>query len=136
MMFAEMLTGYLLCRMNILRPKDRTVFSKSIINLFLPCNIINSFLSSAGADVMHDFLVVLVISIAIQIFCAFLANILYNRKPADRKPILQYATVCSNAGFLGNAVAEGVYGGTWLALWTDLFDPAAHRDVDGRYFLF
>lgn len=110
MMFAEMFIGYLLCRTKILQPKDRTVFSKAVINLFLPCNIINSFLTSTGADVMKDFLVVLIISIAIQVFCFILAKILYNRKPADHKPILQYATVCSNAGFLGNAVAEGVYG--------------------------
>ena len=110
MMFAEMFIGYLLCRTKILQPKDRTVFSKAVINLFLPCNIINSFLTSTGADVMQDFLIVLIVSAAIQVFCAFLANILYNRKPAEHKPVLQYATVCSNAGFLGNAVAEGVYG--------------------------
>ena len=110
MMFAEMFIGYLLCRTKILHVKDRTVFSKAVINLFLPCNIINSFLTNTGANVMKDFLVVLIISIAIQVFCSVLANVLYNRKPAEHKPILQYATVCSNAGFLGNAVAEGVYG--------------------------
>ena len=110
MMFAEMFIGYLLCRTKILHVKDRTVFSKAVINLFLPCNIINSFLTNTGANVMKDFLVVLIISIAIQVFCSVLANVLYNRKLAEHKPILQYATVCSNAGFLGNAVAEGVYG--------------------------
>ena len=110
MMFAEMFIGYLLCRAKILQPKDRAVFSKAVINLFLPCNIINSFLTSTGTDMMKDFLIVLIISTGIQIFCAILANILFNRKPAEHKPILQYATVCSNAGFLGNAVAEGVYG--------------------------
>ncbi len=110
MMFAEMFIGYLLCRMRILHAKDRTVFSKAVINLFLPCNIINSFLTNTGGNVLKDFLVVLIVSIAIQVFCSVLAKVLYNRKPAEHKPILQYATVCSNAGFLGNAVAEGVYG--------------------------
>ena len=28
--------------------------------------------------------------------------------------VLQYATVCSNAGFLGNPVAEGLYGSIGL----------------------
>ena len=28
--------------------------------------------------------------------------------------IFQYATVCSNAGFLGNPVAEGLYGSLGL----------------------
>lgn len=110
MMFAEMFIGYLLCRIKILQPKERTVFSRAVINLFLPCNIINSFLTNTGENVMKDFVAVLIISVAIQIFCAILAGVLFNRKPAEHKPILQYATVCSNAGFLGNAVAEGVYG--------------------------
>ncbi len=110
MMFAEIFLGYLLCRMGILQPKDRAVFSKAVVNLFLPCNIVNSFLSNTNANVLQDFLVVLIISICIQIFCTILAKLLYNRRPASQKPILQYATVCSNAGFLGNAVAEGVYG--------------------------
>lgn len=110
MMFAEMAVGWLLCRAGILQPKDRTVFSKAVINVFLPCSIVNSFLSRPDTNVMKDFLVVLLVSCAIQLFCSALAAVLYRNKPTDRKPVLQYATVCSNAGFLGNAVAEGVYG--------------------------
>lgn len=110
MMFAEMAVGWLLCRTGILKPKDRTVFSKAVINVFLPCSIVNSFLTRPDTNVMKDFLVVLLVSCAIQLFCSVLAAVLYQRSPADQKPVLQYATVCSNAGFLGNAVAEGVYG--------------------------
>lgn len=110
MMFAEMAAGFLLCRFGILAPKDRSVFSRAVINVFLPCSIVNSFLSRPDSNVLQDFVTVLVISALIQVFCAVLANLLYRRRPADHKPILQYATVCSNAGFLGNAVAEGVYG--------------------------
>ena len=35
--------------------------------------------------------------------------------PGHRK-VMQYATVASNAGFLGNPVAEGVFGSVGLAL--------------------
>ena len=110
MMFAEMIVGYLLCMTGVLSPKDRSVFSKAVINVFLPCSIVNSFLTRPDSNVLQDFLTVLLVSIMIQVFCTILANVLYRRTPANQKPILQYATVCSNAGFLGNAVAEGVYG--------------------------
>ncbi len=114
MMFAEMAAGCALCITGILNSSDRTVFSKAVINLFLPCGIVNSFLVRPDAGVLQDFLTVLLVSAAIQAFCALLARILFIRKDAGQKPVLQYATVCSNAGFLGNAVAEGVYGETGL----------------------
>ncbi|MBQ3460199.1 MAG: AEC family transporter [Solobacterium sp.] len=110
MMFAEMIVGYLLCKTGILSPKDRSVFSKAVINVFLPCSIVNSFLTRPDSNVLQDFLTVLLVSVLIQVLCTFLAAILYRHTPENRRPILQYATVCSNAGFLGNAVAEGVYG--------------------------
>ena len=110
MMFAEMLAGYLLCRAVVLKPENRPVFSKAVINLFLPCSIVKSFLSRPDGNVLKDFMIVLTVSLVIQLFCHILSKTLFNRKPPQQKPILKYATLCSNAGFLGNAVAEGVYG--------------------------
>ena len=110
MMFAEMAAGYTLCRIHILKPSDRKIFSESVIRLFLPCSIISSFNIGMDSDTLRDFLLTLAVSSAIMLFCAFLARVLYNRESSEKKAIMQYATVCSNAGFLGNAVAEGVYG--------------------------
>ena len=39
---------------------------------------------------------------------------LYEKVEKERRTVLQYATVCSNAGFLGNPVAEGIYGSMGL----------------------
>ena len=110
MMFAEMAAGVLLSRTGVLKPEDRPVFSKAVINVLLPCSIVNSFLSRPDSSVLKDFVTVFAVSVMIQIFCAFLARVLYRNTPSAKKPVLQFATVCSNAGFLGNAVAEGVYG--------------------------
>ena len=110
MMFAEMAVGYLICSFHILKPSDRTVFSKAVINVFLPASIVNSFNIEMTPEIAKNFAVILGVSIGIQILSTFLAAVLYRKTDADRKGILQYATVCSNAGFLGNAVAEGVFG--------------------------
>lgn len=110
MMFAEMCAGYLLCGFHILKPSDRSVLSKAVINLFLPANIINAFSLELNNEILEDFVQILLVSSFIQILCMVLAHVLYNRTDPEKKKILQYSTVCSNAGFLGNAVAEGVYG--------------------------
>ncbi len=109
-MFAEMLIGYLLCRFHVLKPSDRSVLSKLVIYVLLPFNIINSFKMEMNSDIMMKFLQIFIVSCLIQVFCALIARSAFNRVMPERKKIMQYATVCSNAGFLGNAVAEGVYG--------------------------
>ena len=109
-MFAEMLAGYLLCRFHVLKPSDRSVLSRLVVNLLLPCSIIVSFRIEMNREILMNFLGILLISCAIQVMCSLISAFAYNRYEHDRKAVLQFSTVCSNAGFLGNAVAQGVYG--------------------------
>lgn len=41
---------------------------------------------------------------------------MFRKESEDRRKCLQYGTICSNAGFLGNPIAEGVYGMEGLIL--------------------
>jgi predicted permease len=109
-MFAEMIAGYLLCRFKVIKPSDRSVLSKLVVNLLLPCSIIASFQMEMNSEILKNFIGIFVISVLIQILCSLIASFAYNRYEHDRKAVLQFSTVCSNAGFLGNAVAQGVYG--------------------------
>lgn len=113
-MFAELLCGYLLCRFHILEAKDRKVLSRAVIYLFFPANIIAAFNMELNAQVISGFVKILIISVLIQFFCIAIAAFAFNHKDAARRPVLQFGTVCSNAGFLGNAVAEGLYGSEGL----------------------
>lgn len=116
MMFVEMAAGCILCRTGILKTSDRKVLSALVVNLCLPCNIIAAFNMEMNASLLQQFLTILIISFLIQVLCSVVASTAYNHEePAVRK-VLQYATVCSNSGFLGNAVAECVYGTMGLAL--------------------
>lgn len=63
---------------------------------------------------------VLILSIILQIFCTLISATCYNHVPKRQRMILQYATVCSNAGFLGNPVAEGLFGSIGL-LYASLY---------------
>ena len=110
MMFAEICVGYLLCACHILKPSDRSVFSRAVLYVFFPCNIISSFNTELNPVILMKFLQVLLISAAIQIFSVFLAAVCFRHTDQQRRKVLRFAIVCSNAGFLGNAVAEGVYG--------------------------
>ena len=41
---------------------------------------------------------------------------MFRGEPEGRYKCLQYGTICSNAGFLGNPIAEGIYGTEGLVL--------------------
>jgi len=116
LMFAEMAAGWTLCRTGVLKPKDRKILSALVVNLMLPCNIIAAFDMEMSGDLIKQFMTILIISILIQVLCSIVASHAYNHEQPAVKKVLQYATVCSNSGFLGNAVAECVYGTMGLAL--------------------
>ena len=114
MMFLLMAVGVVLRKMNIITKEGKGMLTDLVIDLILPCNIISAFYMPMDHSVFVSGVEILIISILIQIFCTFISGILYRKVPKEKRMVLQYATVCSNAGFLGNPVAEGLYGSAGL----------------------
>nr|WP_279265825.1 AEC family transporter [Romboutsia sp. Marseille-P6047] len=85
-----------------------------VINVILPCNVINSFYVEFSKDILINGITILLVSCLLQFVCTFLSSTLFQKVNKERRTVLQYATVCSNAGFLGNPVAEGIYGSMGL----------------------
>lgn len=115
-MFLVMLVGLFFRKKNIISQEGKKNLTDLVIYLILPCNIVKSFMITFDRNTLRNFGLILVISVIIQVFCAILARVLYRRVKQEHKPILMYATVASNSGFLGNPVAEGVFGSMGLAL--------------------
>ena len=114
MLFLLVAAGVVLRKMGILPEGAKSILTDLVIYLILPCNIINSFFIEFNLDILKGFAIILTIASLIQVGCLILAKVLYHREPERRKKVLQYGTVCSNAGFMGNPIAEGVYGAEGL----------------------
>lgn len=106
--------GYLLRKLNIISAECRAGITNLVIDLVLPCNIIYSFMIKLTKDIIRASLEVLLLSIGIQIVCYLLGYVLYRRTTDGEEKVLKYATICSNAGFLGNPLVEGIYGSMGL----------------------
>ncbi len=115
-MFLIMLLGLFFRKKNIITGEGKKNLTDLVIYLILPCNIVKSFMIEFDRGTLKNFGLILLISILIQVFCAILAGTLYRKTKPEHKPVLMYATVASNSGFLGNPVAEGVFGSMGLAL--------------------
>ena len=110
MMFLEIAIGWYLKKKNLITEEGKKVLTDLVIDLILPCNIIQSFMIELNGEILMKGLQILIISILIQIFCTAVSATCYNRVERRKRTVLQYGTVCSNAGFLGNPVAEGLFG--------------------------
>lgn len=120
MMFVLMGVGIAARRKNIVTKEGKKILTDLVITIILPCNIISSFCVELNRELLAAGAQVLLISIILQVFCTLISAVCYNHVPKRQRMILQYGTVCSNAGFLGNPVAEGLYGSVGL-LYASLY---------------
>ena len=115
-------------KIHIIGPQGQKNINDLVIYLILPCNILHAFTQSAADGNFIKYLEILLISIGIQVFCVIYGKVMFRKEPEGRYKCLQYGTICSNAGFLGNPIAEGIYGAK-SGTCQRLPDPAEDHDV-------
>ena len=116
-LFLLIAVGFLLKRIHIIGYQGQKNLNDMVIYVILPCNILHAFTEgTADRSVFMQYLEILIISICIQIFCVIYGKIVFRKESRDRYKCLQYGTICSNAGFLGNPISEGIYGAEGLVL--------------------
>lgn len=114
--FGTMLVGLIVRKLGVVGSEARKDLTSLVINIVLPCNIITSFITGLSTDLIRECATVFLISVGIQAFSVIYGKILYSKESAGRSMNLRYGLICSNAGFLGNPIAEGLYGATGLML--------------------
>lgn len=119
-LFLMILTGMMLRRWGIIDEAGKRCLTDLCVNVVIPCNIVKGCLMELDLEILRAGAVVLGVAAAVQVLCMLLNRFLYNRFDDRRKKVLQYCTLVSNGGFLGNPIAEGVYGSLGL-LYASLF---------------
>lgn len=114
--FLLVAVGFVLKRIHLVGPQGQKNLNDMVIYVILPCNILRAFLDSPADGGLLSYLEVLLISVFIQAFCVLYGRIVFRREPEGKNKCLRYGTICSNAGFLGNPIAEGIYGTEGLML--------------------
>ena len=105
-----MAVGFILTKKGTITPEGRRSLSDILINFILPCNIICSFQMDMTADVLAACGAALLLGAAVQVIYWIAGKLLFPGERAERLSCLRYATLCSNAGFLGLPIIGGVFG--------------------------
>ena len=111
-MLVLMVIGLVIRAIGIVTDEGRKCLTDLILYVILPCNIVKAFMNQSGslAEIGSAMGIVLAISILIQILCTIIGYTCYPMMNAEEKPVFQYGTVCSNAGFMGNPMTQAVFG--------------------------
>ena len=116
-MFLLILTGVLIKKLKIIDAAGRKMLSDLLIDVILPCNIVESFL---GGMVFPDgfarnCLLAVGLSAVIQ-----LMSIYGSKYPREQRSVLAYGIICSNSSFVGLPVARLLFGDLGV-IYTSMF---------------
>ena len=115
-----MAAGLILAKTGVINKAGRQVLSDVTIKIFIPCNILKSFLGNMDLSILRSCSVLFALAVGLELLYVVLNRFLYRRYPDSRRKILQYTTLSSNSGFLGTAISEGLYGDLGL-LYNSVF---------------
>lgn len=113
-LFLLILVGIYAQKKGIITERNRKKFTDFIIEIILPCNIVNSFLIDWSYNILLNCLTVLTVAAVTQVLYVLLSRMLFRKSSRNRQAVLRYAIICSNAGFLGNPIVESVFGSQGL----------------------
>ena len=108
--------GFVTRRKGIVSREGQKSITDLVINVVLPCNIVTSFVQEMPESALRDCVTIFLISAGAELLCMLYARAAYRNVDENKKKCLTYGILVSNAGFLGNPVAEGVFGSMGLML--------------------
>lgn len=111
LMFIYVVTGIIMARTGILKHEGRSSFINLLLDITLPCMILNSFNVDMGITELISAGKILIISTVCTFIAWLAAKILWRKYPENRRAVLEFATLFSNAGNAGLPIvsAEGVF---------------------------
>ena len=114
MMFCLIVIGFLLRRAGKITDGGKSTLVDMILYVILPCNIIKAFSIEMDPGFWRKFIQLLLCAAGVQVLAMLAAHFCYRRMTKGERQAFQYGTVCSNSGFMGNPLAEGVFGDVGL----------------------
>ena len=119
-LFLMILLGLFLKKKGIIDDNGTRCLTDLCMDVIIPCNTIKSCLVDFDTAEMQACWWILLVSVLMQFVGIILNHFLFNRFNEQQKKVLQYCTIVSNGAFLGNPVAEGIYGNIGL-LYSSIF---------------
>lgn len=111
-LFLIMVVGYIMNKVKIIDREANVRYTKLVINISLPAQIITAFISNRGIVSNQEVLFVFAIAAGIYVIYGILAVLFVYllRVPKEKKGTYMFMTMFGNIGFMGFPVITAIFG--------------------------
>ena len=109
-LFLLMATGTVAVKTGVLKPENKQAFSNLLVYLVVPAMIINSYRMEFSAEILRNLLAAFGMSVLAICIGTVITLVLTARRKDSRAPIFQFATVFSNAAYMGFPLISALFG--------------------------
>ena len=110
LMFIYVVTGIIMAKTKILKHEGRSSFINLLLDITLPCMILNSFNVDTGINELIAAGKIMIISSGVIFISWGLAKVLWHKESPNRRAVLEFSTLFSNAGNAGMPIVASVFG--------------------------
>ncbi len=108
--------GYILCRKKLADSGHTKLLSTLVVYVFLPCKVFQTFSSKFTVNYIREqYHCIILSAVILAVICAasYFLSKLFSKKPYERC-VYNYSLVVPNYGYVGYALAEGLFGSEML----------------------
>lgn len=103
--------GWFISKKGVITETGTGEITKILIDIVTPCLMISSFMSvEAGSVKVSSILLALVTAAASMAVGFGISKLFFRKQPTERKNVLRFAMIFSNAGFMGIPLIQGILG--------------------------
>ena len=100
-LFTVVLIGALARRLRYLTDETIRGITQLVVNITLPCLTIANMQRPFSADILHNFVITMVLSFLTVLICMGLGLLIFRKRPHARRAVLANLGAFSNCGFMG-----------------------------------
>ena len=112
LLFLYMLCGFIVSRLNIIREDNRAVLVRLLMDVAMPMMVLNAFNKPTTREEILSSLWVIAIALLGCVVTGLIGLVLWRRQPENKRKVLMYASMFSNAGNAGLPIISLVFGPT------------------------
>ena len=109
-LFLLMATGTVAVKTGVLKPENKQALSNLLVYLVVPAMILNSYRMEFSAEILRNLLAAFGMSVLAICIGTVITLVLTARRKDSRAPIFRFATVFSNAAYMGFPLISALFG--------------------------
>lgn len=109
-MYILMAVGFTLRKIDLLTEAGSKCINKIIINLVMPCLLINAFQRDFEIGMVYKLGMAGLLAVAVHVSAIFIVHLAFIKDKSEKKPINIFSSIYSNCGFMGFPLLAALFG--------------------------